>query len=135
MIYFVTMHHNTNRFVNLQAEHIKRYTPNLNYKVYCGMSGVENDVIPYGSAMGNRAHLSGLNIVGLKRRGFSRQIIHNLRKAYRLLFAEEGTMSERIDDVVESFGDVEPVMDIINFIRSGADTARAICRPKLERAA
>ena len=44
-------------------------------------------------------------------------------------------MSERIDDVVESFGDVEPVMDIINFIRSGADTARAICRPKLERAA
>ena len=85
--------------------------------------------------MGNRAHLSGLNIVGLKRRGFSRQIIHNLRKAYRLLFAEEGTMSERIDDVVESFGDVEPVMDIINFIRSGADTARAICRPKLERAA
>ena len=100
-----------------------------------GMSGVENDVIPYGSAMGNRAHLSGLNIVGLKRRGFSRKIIHNLRKAYRLLFAEEGTMTERIDDVVESFGDVEPVMDIINFIRSGADTARAICRPKLERAA
>ena len=37
-----------------------------------GMSGVENDVIPYGSAMGNRAHLSGLNVVGLKRRNFSR---------------------------------------------------------------
>ena len=38
-------------------------------------------------------------------------------------------------DVVESFGDVEPVMDIVNFIRSGADTSRAICRPKLDRAA
>ena len=100
-----------------------------------GMSGVENDVIPYGSAMGNRAHLSGLNIVGFKRRSFSRRVIHDLRKAYRLLFAEEGTMSERIDDVVESFGRVEPVMDIINFIRSGADTSRAICRPKLHRAA
>jgi len=100
-----------------------------------GMSGVENDVIPYGSAMGNRAFLSGLNIVGLKRRGFSRTVIHDLRKAYRLLFAEEGTMSERIDDVVESFGEVEPVMDIVNFIRSGADTSRAICRPKLNRAA
>ena len=38
-----------------------------------GLSGVENDVIPYGIAIGNRAHLAGLNIVGLKRRGFSRE--------------------------------------------------------------
>ena len=94
-----------------------------------GMSGVENDVIPYGSAMGNRAHLSGLNVVGLKRRGFSRETIHEMRKAYRLLFAEEGTMTERMEDVLESFGGVEPVMEIIQFIQSGADTSRAICRP------
>lgn len=98
-----------------------------------GMSGVEGDVIPYGSVMGNRAHLSGLNVVGLKRRGFSRDVIHDLRKAYRLLFAEEGTMAERLDDVAEEFGDNEPVMDIVNFIRS--DSSRAICQPKLDRAA
>ena len=36
-----------------------------------GMSGVENDVIPFGMALGNRAGLAGLNIVGLKRNGFS----------------------------------------------------------------
>lgn len=100
-----------------------------------GMSGIENDVIPYGSAMGNRAYLSGLNVVGLKRRNFSREIIHEMRKAYRLLFAEEGTMAERMDDALESFGTVEPVMDIIQFIRSGADSSRAICRPKFNRAA
>jgi UDP-N-acetylglucosamine acyltransferase len=100
-----------------------------------GMSGIENDVIPYGSAMGNRAHLSGLNVVGLKRRNFSRETIHEMRKAYRLLFAEEGTMTERMDDALESFGAVEPVMDIIQFIQSGADTSRAICRPKFNRAA
>ena len=99
-----------------------------------GMSGIENDVIPYGSAMGNRAYLSGLNVVGLKRRNFSRETIHEMRKAYRLLFAEEGTMSERMEDAVESFGNVEPVMDIIRFIQSGADTSRAICRPKFNRA-
>jgi len=98
-----------------------------------GMSGVEGDVIPYGSVMGNRAHLSGLNVVGLKRRGFSRDVIHDLRKAYRLLFAEEGTMAERLDDVAEEFSDNEPVMDIVNFIRS--DSSRAICQPKLDRAA
>ena len=100
-----------------------------------GMSGIENDVIPYGSAMGNRAYLSGLNVVGLKRRYFSRKTIHEMRKAYRLLFAEEGTMAERMDDALESFGAVEPVMDIIQFIQSGADTSRAICRPKFNRAA
>ena len=54
-----------------------------------GMTGVENDVIPYAAVTGNRAHLSGLNLVGLKRRAFSREDIHALRNAYRLLFAPE----------------------------------------------
>jgi len=98
-----------------------------------GMTGVSNDVIPYGSVMGNRARLSGLNIVGLKRRDFSREDIHNLRKAYRLIFAEEGTMTERLADVAELFADNEPVMDIVNFIKS--DSSRSICQPKMEDAA
>ena len=93
-----------------------------------GMSGVENDVIPYGSVMGDRAHLSGLNIIGLKRRGFSRDDIHALRTAYRLFFAQEGTMAERLSDVAELFPDNEAVMDIVAFIQ--ADSARAVCRPK-----
>lgn len=97
-----------------------------------GMSGVESDVIPFGSALGNRAHLSGLNVVGLKRRGFSRETIHEMRKAYRLLFAEEGTMAERVADVADEFADVEPVMDIVTFIR--ADNSRSICQPGVDRA-
>ena len=98
-----------------------------------GMSGVESDVIPYGSALGNRAHLSGLNVVGLKRRGFSYTTIHEMRKAYRLLFAEEGTMAERLTDVAEEFHGVEPVMEIVDFMR--ADSSRAICQPAQDRAA
>jgi UDP-N-acetylglucosamine acyltransferase len=98
-----------------------------------GMSGVENDVIPYGSVLGNRARLSGLNVVGLKRRNFDRETIHALRNAYRLLFAPEGTMAERIKDVAEVFNTNEPVMEIVNFIR--ADSSRAICQPNLEDAA
>lgn len=94
-----------------------------------GMTGVENDVIPYGSVVGNRAYLSGLNIVGLKRRGFSRDDIHRLRNAYRLLFAQEGTQQERMDDVAELFADSAVVMDIIAFMR--ADSSRAMCQPKL----
>jgi UDP-N-acetylglucosamine acyltransferase len=97
-----------------------------------GMSGIEHDVIPYGSVIGNRARLSGLNIVGLRRRGFSRDVIHALRNAYRLLFADEGTMNERIRDVADMFADNEPVMEIVDFIRE--DSSRAICQPGLDDA-
>lgn len=96
-----------------------------------GMSGVENDVIPFGSALGNRAHLGGLNIVGLKRRGFSRDQIHNLRRAYRMLFAEEGTLNERVEDVAKMFSEDENVMKIVNFIQ--ADTKKALCTPRTGR--
>jgi len=94
-----------------------------------GLSGVENDVIPYGSVMGDRARLSGLNVIGLKRRGFNRDEIHLLRNAYLLLFAQEGTLAERLSDVSELFNSNQTVMDIIDFIR--ADSERSICQPKL----
>jgi len=95
-----------------------------------GMTGVEADIIPYATVTGNRAHLSGLNLVGLKRRGYDREAIHALRNAYRLLFAPEGTMAERLDEVAEQFKGVELVMEIVDFIR--ADSSRAICQPKSE---
>ncbi|WP_319531705.1 acyl-ACP--UDP-N-acetylglucosamine O-acyltransferase [uncultured Cohaesibacter sp.] len=93
-----------------------------------GMSGLENDLIPFGSALGNRAHLGGLNIVGLKRRGFSREQIHNLRHAYKMLFSEEGTLAERVDEVAGMFSEDENVMKIIDFIR--ADSKKALCTPR-----
>jgi UDP-N-acetylglucosamine acyltransferase len=94
-----------------------------------GMSGLENDLIPYGMAVGNRAHLSGLNIIGLQRRGFSREDIHTLRRAYRLLFADEGTLLERLDDVEEEF-DHPIVKEIVAFIRAGGK--RSLCVPHAE---
>ena len=93
-----------------------------------GMSGLENDLIPYGMALGNRAHLSGLNIVGLQRRGFSRDAIHDLRRAYRLLFAEEGTLSERVEDIGAEFAEHQVVNEILEFIRAGGK--RSLCTPR-----
>lgn len=92
-----------------------------------GMSGLENDLIPYGMALGNRAYLSGLNIVGLQRRGFSRSDIHGLRRAYRLLFAAEGTLMERVEDVAQEFSGQPIVDEIIAFIRAGGK--RSLCTP------
>jgi len=93
-----------------------------------GLAAVENDVIPYGMAMGNRAYLAGLNLVGLKRRGFSRESIHDLRRAYRLLFAAEGTLKERVEDVAGEFASHPQVHEILDFIREAAD--RSVLTPR-----
>ena len=93
-----------------------------------GMSGVENNVIPYGSVVGDRARLAGLNIIGLKRREFSKEQISNLRTAYRMLFAEEGTLAERIEDVAVMFADHAAVMEIISFMK--AETMRGLTQPR-----
>jgi UDP-N-acetylglucosamine acyltransferase len=96
-----------------------------------GLAGVENDVIPYGTVLGNRADLNGLNIVGMRRRGFPREEINQLRTAYRLLFAPEGTFAERLADVAEQFADQPRVMEIVQFIQSAGH--RAICLPRTNR--
>lgn len=92
-----------------------------------GVTGVERDVIPYGSVMGDRARLSGINIIGMKRRGYSRDDINAVRKAYRLLFAVEGTFQERLQEVAEEFAECPPVMEVVDFIRE--DSSRKICQP------
>tara|TARA_Y100001935_G_scaffold137489_1_gene113797 strand:+ start:427 stop:1224 length:798 start_codon:yes stop_codon:yes gene_type:complete len=93
------------------------------------MTGVDSDVIPYGTVIGNRAFLSGLNIIGLKRRGFSKDIILGLRKAYGLLFSsQEGTLSSRLKEVADSFSENEPAMEIVAFLNK--KKSRSICQPK-----
>jgi UDP-N-acetylglucosamine acyltransferase len=95
-----------------------------------GLAAVVKDVIPYGSVWGNHAHLEGLNLVGLKRRGYDRDTINALRAAYRLLFADEGTFQERLEDTAETFATCAEVMEIIDFIR--ADASRPLCLPERE---
>jgi UDP-N-acetylglucosamine acyltransferase len=100
------------------------------YAFIGGLAAVTKDVIPYGSVWGNHAHLEGLNLVGLKRRGFPRETISAMRGAYRLLMADEGTFQERLEDTAQTFGEVAEVMEIVNFIR--ADANRPLCLPERE---
>jgi UDP-N-acetylglucosamine acyltransferase len=93
-----------------------------------GLAGVEHDLIPFGLALGNRAALAGLNVVGLKRRGFSHETIHEIRRAYKMLFNGGGTLKERVGDVAEAFAGQEAVQQIVAFLRQGGD--RAICVPR-----
>jgi UDP-N-acetylglucosamine acyltransferase len=98
------------------------------YAFIGGVSAVTKDVIPFGSVWGVHAHLEGLNLVGLKRRGFSREEINDLRSAFRLLFAEEGTFQERFEDVARLFAGAPRVMEIVDFIRAEAN--RPLCLPR-----
>jgi len=92
-----------------------------------GMATVLKDVIPYGFVLGNPARMAGMNVVGLKRRGFSRNQIRELRAAYRLLFAQEGTFAERLDDAGRLYGDYELVQEIVAFIKQ--ESHRSLCMP------
>ena len=98
------------------------------HAVVGGMTGVEKDVIPYGSAIGNRADLGGLNLIGLKRRGFDRDTIHTLRNAYRDLFTGEGTLAERAETLSAAYPDIDPVQEIVRFVRT--DSSRKFCTPR-----
>lgn len=95
-----------------------------------GLSGVEFDVIPFGSAIGNRAWLAGLNLVGLRRRGVAREGIHALRRAYQELFAAEGTMAERLERVAQEYRSSPQVTEVVAFMQ--ARSQRGICQAKLE---
>lgn len=96
-----------------------------------GLAGVEGDVIPFGLAGGNRAHLFGVNVVGLRRRGYSSERVAQLREAYRRLFAGDDsleTLGERVDKVAMAFAGVSDVGEIVSFLR--APSQRPLCAPR-----
>lgn len=96
-----------------------------------GMTGVEFDVIPYGSVIGDRARLAGLNLVGLKRKGLPREQIHALRAAYRALFeSDEGTLRSRAEAVAAENAEQPLVKTVTDFILEKED--RRFCTPRSE---
>jgi len=84
-----------------------------------GMSGITRDVIPFGFAFGPKADLVGLNVVGLRRRGYSSEDIRRLRSACRTLFQDAGTFAERCKTAAAQFGDDPVVGKVLSFIRVG----------------
>ena len=85
-----------------------------------GLSAVVADVIPYGTVAGERAHLAGLNLVGLKRRGIEKAEISALRAAYGALFSGEGTLQDRADRLLEAHPGNTLIADVVAFIAEGS---------------
>ena len=91
-----------------------------------GMTGMNEDLIPYGMAFGDHAQLAGLNLVGLKRRGVPRANIHALRAAYRAIFqSDEGSISDRAKRARDAWPDAAEVQEVVQFIL--AEAKRPVC--------
>jgi UDP-N-acetylglucosamine acyltransferase len=95
-----------------------------------GLVGVGEDIIPFGAAIGHRGELGGLNIIGLKRRGYSREAIHRLRDAYRMLFFGEGSFRDRVERTARACAGDEDVGRIISFVQSAGK--RPIAMPRAQ---
>jgi UDP-N-acetylglucosamine acyltransferase len=83
-----------------------------------GVSGVEADVIPFGTVLGNRARLASLNMIGLRRRGFSKSQVTQLRAAFRLMFRGEGVMAARIEQARVQYGEDALVAEVLAFMEA-----------------
>jgi len=85
-----------------------------------GMSGVTKDVAPYCLlAGGYRSSLSGLNVVGLKRKGFNATQVGRLKEVYRILLQESGKRDERLAEAELLLEDGDDVArEIIDFVRT-----------------
>ena len=88
------------------------------YAFIGGKSAVVKDVPPYVIASGDRAKLHGLNSVGLKRHGFSKNTLSSLKKTYRIIFRIGLTMNEGIERVRAEVEQIPEVLGFIDFIKS-----------------
>ena len=85
-----------------------------------GLSGIRADVIPWALASGPLANLVGLNVVGLRRRGFTKANIHRLRHAYQAMFFGDGTFRTRFAQVAAEAGEDPLVAKVVSFVTSGS---------------
>lgn len=81
-----------------------------------GGSIIVADIVPFAMAVGNRAHLSGLNVKGLTRRGFARSDIRTIRRAYKMIFESEGAFAERVERARAAFAGEPYVKQMLDFI-------------------
>lgn len=107
---------------------IHQYARIGSYSMIGGVSAVVRDVIPFGLATNDRATLEGVNLVGMKRRGFSSQENLGAIKAVEEIFSNEGILADRIEKVAAKYKGNQIVEQIIAFLKQ--DSTRAFCAPK-----
>jgi UDP-N-acetylglucosamine acyltransferase len=98
------------------------------YSIIGGLSGVTQDVLPYMMSVGIRPqYIDGINLVGLKRNGFSDDDIRVIKEVYKALFMAEGLWGERVDVARSVYGKYPVAREIFKFID---EARRTIAKPR-----
>ena len=93
-----------------------------------GMSGVTADVVPFATVLGNRAKLSGINILGLKRRLIKKSEVSQLRKVFKYIFFEKkNTLKVRIKEIENKKFKEKTIKVLLDFLSS--DSERSFVLP------
>lgn len=98
-------------------------------------SKIGADVPPYCFAQGDRARLRGVNVVGLKRAGYTSQQVMAVRKVYKILFGNIGDPRKKIDQLPEELRADTVVSKLLDFILSDEGRGMSIPARKLEKEA
>ncbi|MGY3550432.1 UDP-N-acetylglucosamine acyltransferase [Bradyrhizobium sp. USDA 4472] len=109
---------------------VHQFTRIGSYVMVGGLSGVRDDIIPYGLANGQYAVLESLNLIGMKRRKFTRQRLATVRAFYQKLFHGSGTFAERLEAVLPLGSDDPAIAEILGFIGKGK---RPLCLPAIAK--
>ena len=88
------------------------------YVIISGFSGCRMDVPHFAKAAGYPASLHGANVVGLKRRGFSKEELANIRSAYKLIQSKKTTMTNVANMLEEEYQNDKNVLRLVEFIRA-----------------
>jgi UDP-N-acetylglucosamine acyltransferase len=96
-----------------------------------GVCGVRDDIIPFGLVNGQYAALEGLNIIGMKRRKFTKQRLATVRGFYQKLFHGSGMFAERLEAVQSLAGEDPAIAEILDFIAKGKH--RPLCLPAIAK--
>jgi UDP-N-acetylglucosamine acyltransferase len=83
-----------------------------------GGSMVAQDISPYCIAQGDRAEIAGINLVGLKRRGFSEQALAQIKHAYKVVFRQNLRLEEAIEKLEELGEQTAEAKLFIDFVRN-----------------
>ncbi len=95
-----------------------------------GLTGVNRDIIPYAMAFGDHAELAGLNLIGLKRRGLTREAINAMRAAFRgIFYSHDGTLDGRAQEAKARWPEVAEIGEIVDFILADAKQPLCLARP------
>jgi UDP-N-acetylglucosamine acyltransferase len=79
---------------------------------------IDKHVVPYTTGYGNRFEVKGINIVGLRRKGFERKVINQILEAHRILFRQDLRTEDAVKQIESAFGDVPEVQALVTFIQN-----------------